>query len=158
MRFLHIAIAAGILCASVGTASAQAWQFDADDGTGTDLTTTFALRDGSTSPVYYFVAATGTTDSNSFVVAKGSTATVTLNANTGGTGANAITANLMRRISYRTAAGVNNGIVVAGTSLTGAGNTSMLWEVPWGEYWIDIITATAAGDSVFVVELGIPAK
>lgn len=108
-------------------------------------------------PLYYFIAATTSAASNTYIVPRGRTVTVSLNANTGGTGSNTITVNLMRRISYETAVGVNNGIIVAGTAITGAGNTAMIWEVPFGEYWVEIPTPTASGDSLVVVDEGIAA-
>ncbi len=152
---IAMAMAVGFLCVSVGTASAQAWQSSADDGTGTDLATEHVIIGP---PLYYFIAEGTSVTSNTIIVPRGKTITVTLNPNTTGAGSNLITVNLIRRISYETAAGVNNGIVVGGTALTGAGNTAMLWDVPWGEYLIEVVTGTVSGDSYVAVELGIAVK
>lgn len=157
---LGLVVLAMVLAAS--SASGQAWEDDADDGTGLEVPEGTYVSGGSINGetvrqrLYYFISATTSTDSETFKVARGDTVTVTVNADVGDTATNTLRVNLLRRISPLSPVHVNNGHLVGGASFTGGGTTGMQWEIPYGEYWVEISAASGAGEhSLVVVEVGI---
>lgn len=152
-----LALLAATLCFASQAFAAGEWEDDNDTATGTDVPDGTIIGQGGRSILYYYIPATTSASSDTFVVQRGRTATVSLNAHTADTGSNGITIQLMRVISPIDTFDEDNAIVVNGLTLTGAGVASMIWEVPYGTYWVDVITPTAAGNSLVVVEEGVAA-
>lgn len=153
--FISILVLALALAVS-SSAHAGAWQKNSDTGGGTPLAPNSPVgKNTANQRLYYFIAATTSADSDAFEVQHG-TVSVTLNSNVAApAGDNVIRVNLMRRISEFSSLDVNNSIIMEGVSFTGDGVTAIMWEVPVGFYWIDIVTPTVTGDSLVVVERGI---
>ena len=149
----RLAAVAAVALLLTSNAYGQRWQSNSDVAAGTDIASGSAKV--SNTPLYYYIAATTSTDSDVFYVPRGMSATVSLNANTAAVfGTNTITINLMRQESLITAAGANNGSVMEGVAFTGGGTTAIMFDVPTGFYWLDITAATGSGNSLVTVTRG----
>ncbi len=138
MKFLQRIALVTLALVATGTAQAD-WTTDVE---GTVAVTDFRIH-GTQQAVYHrFTAAT---DSSWIRVPAAWTVKVCVNANTGGTGANGVTLNLLGlHHNTDTTKSVNDATIIENATLTGVELLDCIWDVPGGWYLIDLITGPTA--------------